>query len=878
MARTAGGDPRAGETYLYSLSERIFPFVNARTLALVALVVGLALSSILPSAFAHTLPESPSLGSGVSPGAQACNQSPNPSLQVYSGLNVGGGFVSHCTFTPGAWTGENAVYFEIFDGLKDHQANVTLLDPNAPADGLTNPVAKATVLLTPAGPVTAYDSTQVVPPLGLTIPPSVPQSGTWWLNVTTGPGANHTTEVPITVDTFYVDLQIAGSATLPGATVSGNFQVLSYATGGPVSPAPALRLQGCAYENGNSTCQALPGLPALPAESQGAFSFLLPGNATNYTSPRLTLTANLTAAGRSFSATDTVSFTVLALDPPILCASDSLTYLPLTFPGYCYQPAATYTVGQPVFLGILTALGNPALGYVDTPLAGAPVNVSYFLNGNPVTTPGLPTNLTTDASGAGLLVLPTGALAPGTFSLHVEVRTPGVPVFTQDRVLNLTLVPPVASVAVVLTLNQTVYAPGNTLSGTFAIVNQSTGGSPPPGWTAFYYQVYSFPSTSYCGGTPLVVVSAGNLSGRSGALPATVLAPSLRGSLLVVVEAHNGTFLAPPGAAASTCVVVQPPGISVLVSDPSYGPGSTIQVVLAPVGSSFSGDTYQISVIGAPGSAPAPLPVIYQGSSTTPRFSFVIPRAGTLSSYLINALVLSPSHAVLAFSSTTISEYVGVNLILGVTTPSHYSDGSFQPGESIIVSYQLVPEGGYVLQGPYALTYGFSDQVNFQSALVSGTAGTLTLTIPGGTGNGFLFLEVYGSAPALVGSASFSATSGVLVNGQPSSLAYEIVPGSGFTAGLLLLLILLVVVGLLAYVFYRRVTYGRRPGGGSHYATEHGPGGEVLPRGSAPDEAPRAPEPVQGPSPRSGSGPASPAESPEEPPASLVPSPQDYVE
>jgi hypothetical protein len=850
--------------------------VNARTVALMALIAGLTLSSILPGAFAQASLGGASTSPGVLPASHACNQSPNPDLQVYTGLDVGGGFVSHCDFNPGAWTGENAVYFAIFDGLKDHEANVTLLDPNATADGLTNPVARATVPLAPDGPLTSYDSTQALPPLGLPIPVSVPQSGTWWLNVTTGTGANHTTELPITVDTFYVDLQFSQSDALPGTMVSANFQVLSYASGGPVSPAPALHLKGCAYENGNSTCQALQDLPTLPAESQGAFSFLLPGNATNYTSPSVTLTANLTAAGRSHTASATASLTVLALDQPILCASDSLTYLPLTFPGYCYQPTSTYTVGQPVFLGVLTTLGDPSLGYVDTPLAGAPVNLSYFLNGAPVTTSGLPQNLTTDTSGAGLLALPTGTLSPGVFSIHVEVRTPEVPVFTQDRTLNVTLLAPMTPVAVVLTLSQAVYAPGETLSGTFAVVNQTTGAAPPAGWTAFYYQIYSFPSTPYCGGTPAVVLGAGNLTGRSGTLPPTVLASSLRGSLLVVVVAHNGTFLAPAGAAASACVVVQPPGISVLVSDPTYGPGSTIQLVVVPVGSSFAGDTYEVSVIGAPGTAPSPLPVIYQANSTSPRFSFVVPKAGTLSGYLINALVLSRSGAVLASSSTTISEYVGVQLVLGVTTLSHYSDGSFQPGETITVSYQLVPEGGYVLEGPYALTFGFFGQLNFQSAIVSGSSGTFSLTIPASAGNGLLFLQVDGSGPALVGSTSFSATTGVLVNGQPSTLAYEIVPGSGFTAGLLLLLVLLVVVGLVAYVLYRRATYGRRPGGGNHYTSEHGPGGEVLPPASHPAGASRDPEPVQGPSPPP--APPSPAESPEEPPASLAPSPQDYVE
>ncbi len=841
-----------------------------------ALVAGLALSSILPGAYGQAPSGSAAVPSAGAPSAAACNLSPNPDLQVYSGLDAGGGFVSRCTFNPGAWTGENAVYFEIFDGLKDHEANVTLLDPNATADGLTNPVASATVPLTPSGTVTTYDSTQSLPPLGLVLPASLPQSGTWWLNVTTGSGANHTTELPITVDTFYVDLQVAAADTLPGASVSANFQVLSYASGGPVSPAPVLRLKGCAYENGNSTCQTLQDLPTLPAESQGAFSFLLPGNATNYTSPRITLTASLTAAGRSFNATGKASFTVLALDLPILCASDSLIYLPLTFPGYCIQPTSTYPVGQPVFLGVLAALGDPSLGYVDTPLAGAPVDISYFLNGQPVVSSGLPQNLTTDSSGAGLLALPTGTLAPGVLSLHVEVQTPGAPVFTESRVLNVTLVSPIAPVSVVLAFNQTVYTPGSTLTGSFSIVNETTGGAPPAGWTAFYYQVYGFPSTASCSGTPDVVLSAGNLSGRSGALPPVSLAASLRGSLFLLVEAHNGTFFAPPGAEASICLVVEPPGISVLVSAPNYGPGSTIQVVLAPVGSSFPGDTYQISVTASPGFAPAPLSVIYEGNSTTPRFSFVIPRAGTLSSYLISAVVLSPTHVVLASSSATIFEYVGVDLLLSVTTLSHYSDGSFQPGETLTVSYQLVSEGGYVLQGPYALQYGFYDQVNPQSAVVSGPSGTLTLTIPGSAGNGLLFLEVYGSAPALVGTTGFSATTGVLVNGQPSSLAYEMVPGSGFTAGLLLLLVLLVVVGLLAYVFYRRVTYGRRRGGGGHYETEHGPKGEVLPPATPSGGVPSGPSPVQGPAP--GPGPSGPEDSPVEPPVSATPSPQDYVE
>jgi hypothetical protein len=828
--------------------------------------------------FAQAAPAAPAASAHASPTpavAGGCNASPNPYLQIYTGYDVNGQFVSACRYNPGLWTGENRVYFEIYDGFRDNQANVSLIDPFAAQDGLSTPVAQATVPLV-VGPVqSSVDSTQLIPPLGFTIPATLVQGGTWVLNVTTGTGASHTAEVSLTVDTFYVNFQLSTQYLLPGQDVTGSFQVLSYATGGPLSPAPSLSLTGCYYGNGNASCVGFPNLPTLPSESQGGFTLQAPSNATYFTSPSLKLTANFSAATRNQVHSASTSFELLEVDKAILCPAATLANFPLVFPGYCYGSSTTYTVGTPVFLGVLTTLGDPASGSVDQPLPLAPVSFAYRLNGQPLISAGLPANLTADSSGFGVAALSTVGLSAGTLSVTVSTRGPGGLGNVTLRSLNLTLVPPTAPVLVDLTFNETSYTAGTLLGGTYRVVNQTTGGAPPAGWTAFYYEILSYPTDGgYCGGTSYLAQS-GNLSGTSGQLPAYNGGASARGALMVIVVAHNGTFTAPPGAASSVCLSVTVPGIAIVPSESAYNPGDQITVSIVPVDRSLTGDTFQVSVTGLPWLVPSPVPVLYQANLTSPSFTFRIPQVGALSNYMINVVVLGPGQTTVASSSTQINENVGLLLTLSVATPSRYSDGSYQPGQTVSIDYTLTGLGGVTTNGTFDISYYFEGLSTYQQVLIlSSPSGSFSVTIPGDAGNGVVILYASGDSPLFSPQYYFGTFTGFTVNSHPSALGYELVPSSGFTLGLLILVVLLIVVGLVAYLFYRRVTYRAGPGRPGHFEREHGPKGEALPAwtpGSPPtaEKAPPSPPPAEG---SAGTGPGEP---PRPPPPSP---PQDYVE
>ena len=863
-------------TYLYSLPSRIHPFVKPGRLLTGALALVMLAVFLLP--FAQAAPAASAVPARAPPApavAGACNASPNPYLQIYTGYDVNGQFVSACRYNPGLWTGENRVYFEIYDGFRDNQANVSLIDPFATQDGLSSPVAQATVPLV-VGPVeSSVDSTQLVPPVGFTIPTTLVQGGTWVLNVTTGTGASHTAEVSLTVDTFYVNLQLSTQYLLPGQDVTGSFQVLSYATGGPLSPAPSLHLSGCYYGNGNASCVGFPNLPTLPSESQGGFTLQAPSNATYFTSPSLELTANYTAATRSQVHSASTSFELLEVDKAILCPAATLANFPLVFPGYCFGSSTTYTLGTPVFLGVLTTLGDPASGSVDQPLPQAPVSFAYRLNGQPLTSAGLPANLTTDSSGFGLASLSTTGLAAGALSVTVSTLGPGGLGNVTIRSLNLSLVPQTAPVQVDLTFNETSYIAGSLLGGTYRVVNQTTGGAPPAGWTAFYYEILSYPfDYGACSGSSYLAQS-GNLSGTSGSLPAYNGGPNARGALLIIVAAHNGTFTAPPGAAASACLSVSVPGIAIIPSESAYSPGDQVSVSIVPVDRTFSGDTFEVSVTGLPWLVPPPVPVLYQANLTSPSFSFRIPEVGALSSYEINVLVLGPGHTTVASSSTQINENIGLQLTLSVATPSRYSDGSYQPGETLSIDYTLTGFGGVTTNGTFDIVYYFEDlSTSSQVLILTSASGSFSVTIPGNAGNGLLVLYASGNTPLINPEYYFGTFTGFTVNSHPSALGYELVPSSGFTLGLLILVVLLIVVGLVAYLFYRRVTYRAGPGRPGHFEREHGPKGEALPAwtpGSPPaaEKAPASPPPAEG-SAGTGAG---------EPPRPPPPSPpQDYVE
>lgn len=817
-------------------------------------------------------PANPSgdLGSALSAGAAAFPTYTNcggGALYVCIGTSSGvGSLTPTTTFTPSSLGNSNRIFFDICDELDDNTANVTILDQNASRDAVASPAYTNMVPIgTAAGTGclgTGDDSAQASSYAFYQIPSDLQLGGTWTFNVTTmAPplAAGHWQQVTFHVNTYYVQLTRDQPYHLPGDSVTIYYQVLSYESEGPVSGALSFGATGVYVDNATTYATvALPAITPPAGGAQGSFTFTLPTNAIAGTDATVHLWANLSASGTPNTALSSITFFVDQMVAPALCAATTTNggptpcVLPLQFPA-----------GSQLVLREVAWMGSVG-GTEEQTIPGATFTFEILntATGVPITQAGFPSPVSADASGTAREVLNTTGLNANEITLNASVTDPQNPHLSSHALLNITLTSPVP-VAVQITLNASQYFGGDVIGGTYQLVSPGGDGSLPPFWTAYAYAIWFEAGGSTCPASPTgLLQQQGNLSGASGHLPSSYTTGlTMSGLLEVEVAAHNGSSTTSGGIASIACALVTPPQIAVNPSEVNYLPGDTISVTITPEGNALThgGTTYFATVVGfatVTDTNPCTgttMQVLYGRPLTGTSFSFAVPKQGASTCYEVSVSAQT-SNGVVTGQDVALTEVSGYTLGVAVTTVSQYADGSYQPGETLSLSYTVSPIGNATVPSELTL-YVYAGNLPYQRIQQATPSGSFSVTIPGGQGAGFFLIEVEASVPSPTsGTVTVTSISGVYVEPSPSALGYEIGAGSGFTLGELVIVIALAALVVVGVLWWRR---NRWQNYRTHIHDEHkppeapmaAPAAGAGSAGGAPPTDDMAPSPFGGPNP-----------------------------
>ena len=256
-------------------------------------------------------------------------------------------------------------------------------------------------------------------------------------------------------------------------------------------------------------------------------------------------------------------------------------------------------------------------------------------------------------------------------------------------------------------LNQAVYFPGQTISATWTLGTSNSTVTGP--LTPLYWELEN---------SAYAIIGEGALSGGSSTGAATVTLPTgYMGTFYYGVFAANATTVFAGWASAS----VTAPLVYVNPSSLTYSAGSTVSVAVSMTGTgSATGLTLHYTVLayyysrsaGFQNGGVTESGTVANGSS----FALAVPSSDPPAYYLIEAWLESSTGATLATTSVEIDELSGFALILSLQTTSRYSDGSFQPGETLTFSYTLSAYGATTLPAVLPVHRGPREQSRLPGA------------------------------------------------------------------------------------------------------------------------------------------------------------------
>ncbi|MCI4365489.1 MAG: hypothetical protein L3K10_05450 [Thermoplasmata archaeon] len=736
-------------------------------------------------------------------------------IQMYTS-NGENTFSNITYFTTGTWygPGTNILYFSVYDPTADTSVTFTITDPNATRDGVTSPAYTATVA--PNTTTHYYYSWQTG--RAYTFPATLKIGGGWNVSVTGTLGGTAT--YPIYVGTYFTNIAGSpqpGAILLPGETVTVAYQAVSDANGAPWTSVTNVALDGW-YTGANATTKNLftSGIVLQPtAAPLGSYTFTVPADATVNTAIFVVVWDPIMVAGHeaeneSFEVSYTVGSVYIY---SFHMESDSGAICP---GGY----SSEYASGA--FVQACAVVGATAFD-AFTPVPNLTVAINFW-NGSAVVTPpgNTPATLMSNASGdiafsfwANSPQFSNWYTYPFYNTVNLTVTDPAakpVPAngnFEAWDNSTFWVLPSGASVGVTVTLNQLTFYPGQTITATWSLnpTNASTGTVMAVAW--------------YLWGTNGWFLGQGPISSTANTGTLAVMLPSgYTGQFTLDVFASNSStqFEGQVGG------VVVAPSLTLNPGSTTFSPGSSIKVsaeAWADASVNAPTITYQVFAeyyqgwTGSGGGGLVASGTVANGSS----FTINVPSTGAPSHYVVYAYLSSAASGTLASATLTLSQSWGYNVLVGVTTKSDYSDGSFQPGQTLTVSYQIAPYGNAPL--PVFYTFEllvYSTQIGSLISTAS-SSGTFQFTIPSDWPSGVVFLELELQGTYLAGNSCnggfcFGETA-VTVNANPSFLSMEIGAGSGVTIGWLILLIIIIVVGLLLYVLIRRKKSTPPPSGGT---------------------------------------------------------------
>ena len=694
--------------------------------------------------------------------------------------------------------GYGSLYFLITDP-DDHSVNVTITDPNAARDGVGTPAFSYQATLNP----TTHSFDSYTAGVDYMFPTTIPYGGHWSVNFSAPVGG--TVIESVALDLYYasVTTSVGTTATLPGEgfTLFWALNLVSN-TGSAYTKATSGTVYGSF--TGNGTIENLFGTGGMSLGSmstgRGSLSVTVPTNAGPATLLHIEVSGVTNVSGQvveNESANITVNVGTLVIHgigltaPPPTCdlVNDGAFVEGSTVAG-CVQVGASYDGAF-------------------TPISGLPITVGYWNGTAHVAPAGAPTALTSNVTGEAAFTFPASSppFTPFTSAdiynvVNFTVTVPGASTFyhwtVYSNATEWALLKATSTGVIQVSLDHTTYYQGMTATATWWATTTGTGAAGPLtaiGWTVTGPDAITYEEGSL------------NSTGGTGTFSFPITSAMVAHTIHVTVYVVNATET----FSATTDAAVLNPVLLLTPAEFYYLPDTTTSVaVLLNGGGAGTGVTiqYQVWLYWATSDTQLTNGTVANGSS----ISIPTPYDPPALSIVVDAWA-SVSGQVIASATTAILLEQGYSVELGVKTVSSYSDGSFQPGQTVTLSYEVVSVGGAAL--PQTLSFElFAIGYPYVQTLENvGPSGTVPFTIPSGAPQGTIVVELLARGSLTQGTCFPAGTcdgiAAVYVNPSPSVLNLELAPGSGVTVGWLILLILVLVVAVVLVLLLLRRRGGR---------------------------------------------------------------------
>jgi hypothetical protein len=750
-------------------------------------------------------------GSAVTPPITSPTASTHPAVSsVYFYTSNGG--CPECNvsyYSTGSWYeyGSNVLYFAVRDTGGDKSVNFTVTDPNASRDGVSNPAFTYNAVLNN----TTDEYFSASHGVSYTFPAALKVGGGW--NVTVSAPLGGTATYSIFVGTYYEEIYGSpepGGIVLPGESVTTAYQAYSDTNGAPDSQITNVSYYGV-YENSTGVTLNLFSSPKngivtqSPPSGIGSYTWKVPANASFDTDIYLQVWVSIYVGGaqaenESYGVTYEVG--EIYLEDFHMESNDG---------GICptYSDDGFDSGSLVQACAVVGAFGGEDQ---FTPVSGLSVGITFW-NGAATVTPAGFTSTTLVSNATGEVAFSFVAnssqfssyyMAPFYNSVNLTVTNPGAnPVTAPESMLwyNATfyVYPSAASVGVTVTLNQLSYFEGQAISATWSL--SSTNSAETGAVAAVSWYLY---------GTDYGFLAQGAITGTASTGTLTVSLPSgYVGEFTLEIVAANATtafygevdgYVSTPVLTLNPSSTTFSPGSTITIEAQAWGDGSlTSPAISYQIYAEFGNDYTSYGEGGVVGSG-----TVANGSSIT----INVPSSGAPSEYEVYAYLGSTSAGTVASANLDLEQSWGYNVFLGVTTASSYSDGSYQPGQTVTISYSIVAYGNAPLPVLYTFTIGLEGTQVSNLISTTSTSGSFQLTIPSGWQTGVAILEMELVGTYLYGNSCYGGycegMTAITINAHPAALSMEIGAGSGLTVGWLILLIIVLVLFVVLLVLILR--------------------------------------------------------------------------
>ncbi|HYA55074.1 MAG TPA: hypothetical protein VEG42_05685 [Thermoplasmata archaeon] len=809
--------------------------MSHRTLALGLAV--LLIASLLLVVFTSPIANAASTPRATSSGERAAIAPAATSITatLYNGYGD-----SLTAFYPGA-VGWGSLAFLVYDPV-DKVVNVTVTDPNATRDGVATPAFHFNATLNTT--THTYDS--YTAGVFYKFPSNLMYGGGWKVNFSATAGGS--LNVNITTYLYENDLSstVGTGSTLPGESFGVFWSTLLDANEASLyTHATSVKLYGTYTGNGATQNLTAAGGILLPSPGLGHGEWLgvVPENVGPGTLIHIDVAAVTNVSGTVVeNETSSIEIRVGALT----IEGVGLTGVPpdcaLVNDGYFYTGS------------VIASCAEVGATYNDvfTPIAGLTVMVQYWNGTAHVMPAGAPTALTTNVSGEAAFTFIANSppfaeeSAPHADALNFSVNLSGAGTYYHWKVWeNATwtldgLLSPTGIVT--LSLDHTNYYEGVNGTATWAVSSTNLSKTGP--LTAVGWRVTGPHGVTYEQGVL-------NTTGATGSFPFPILASMVPNTITVTVVVVNATDSFDAAATAR----VLGPSLLLTPSTFYYNAGSSASVGVVLNGAA-PGASIEYQVWGYWNFAEQML----SNGTVANNSNIPVSIASSVPPTEIEVTVWASVGAqTIATNFVDLELAVGYSILLGVSTVSSYSDGSFQPGQTVTLNYQVVSVGGAALPQLVSFELLAEGYPYIQVIQNVGTSGTIGFTIPSNAPQGTILVELLARGALSDGvcfpTGGCDGLAGLYVNPSPSVLNLELGAGSGVTVGWLILLILVAVIAVVLFLVIRRGRSGRK-----------GPSSATTGASSAPPEEWKEPTPESPPASETPGTPPPPPPSSDSPP------------